>query len=83
MQALEDRADPARGLDDVADVLAGAARIVAGEEHGILQAFADQIVLERLLVLEVALLLAALHLVERRLGDEEMPGLDQLEAICR
>ena len=77
MQAFEDRADLARGLDDVVQIAAAAARAVAGDEDGVLEPFADQIILERLLVLEVALGLAALHLVERRLGDEQMPGFDQ------
>jgi hypothetical protein len=41
----------------------------------------DQVVLHRLLVLEVLAGLAARHLVERRLGDVEVPALDQLRHL--
>ena len=53
--------------------------VAAGElQHRLLEPGRDQIVLERALVLEVGLGRAALHLVERRLGDEEVAALDQL-----
>jgi hypothetical protein len=42
----------------------------------------DEVVLERALVLQVALALAALHLVERRLGDVEVAALDQLRHLA-
>ena len=77
VQALQDRADLARRLNDVTQIPAAAACAVASDEQRILEPLADEIVFERLLVLEVALLVPALHLVERRLGDEEMSGLDQ------
>ena len=55
MQALEDAADLARGVDDVAQIARRRGRLVARDEHGVRKALADQIVLERLLVLEVTL----------------------------
>ncbi len=58
----------------------GAGALVAGgeAEHRVLEPGGDQIVLERALVLEILLGLAARHLVERRLRDVEMAALDQL-----
>ena len=53
----------------------------AGDEHGLLEAGLDQIVLERALVLEVGLRLAARHLVERRLGDVDVALLHQLRHL--
>ena len=73
--------EPPRGLHDVAQVGAGARGAAAGDEHGILEPFADEIVVERRLILQVALLASALHLVERRLGDEEVAALDQLRHL--
>jgi hypothetical protein len=52
----------------------GAGAFLAGAEleHRLLDAAGNEIVLQRALVLEILLGLAARHLVERRLGDEEM-----------
>ena len=47
-------------------------------QHRLLESALDQVVLERALVLQVLLRLAARDLVERRLRDEEMAALDQL-----
>ena len=46
-------------------------------EDGVLDAGGDEVILERALVLEVELGRAALQLVERRLGDEDVAALDQ------
>src|SRR5262249_6556175 len=59
VQAFEDRADPACGLDDVAQVSAASARIVAGHQDRVFESFADEIILKCALILEVALGLAA------------------------
>ncbi len=77
VQAVEDAADGARLLDQGAQVVAGALLAAGEPEHAILEPGIDQIVLERALVLEVLLGLAARHLVERRLRDEEMAAVDQ------
>src|SRR5258708_6490134 len=47
-------------------------------QHRIFQAAGDEIVLERPLVLEILLRLAARHLVKRRLRDEKMAAVDDL-----
>ena len=78
MQPVEDVADGAGFLDQPAQILAGAVLPGIELEHGILDAGADQEVLERALVLEVLLGLAARDLVERRLRDEEMAAIDDL-----
>ena len=54
----------------------GAHLAVAERQQRALEPGVDQIILERPLVLEILLRLAALHLEQRRLGDEEMPVLD-------
>ena len=58
----------------------GAGALLAGREleHGVLEAGGDQIVLQRALVLEILLGLAARDFVERRLRDVEMAAVDQL-----
>ena len=82
MQAVEDLADLPRLVDDGAKI--GAGELLAGGErqHRLLEAALDQIILERPLVLQVLLGLAALDLVERRLGDEEVAALDQLRHLA-
>ena len=62
----------------------GAGALLAGREpqHGILEPGVDQIILQRALVLEVLLGLAARHLVERRLRDEEMAAVDDLAHLA-
>src|SRR6478672_13850663 len=77
MQALEDATDPARGVHDVAQITSAVGGLVASEKHGVCKTLGDEIVFERLLVLEVALGLPALHPVERRLSDKEVTLLDQ------
>ena len=80
VEAVEDMDDGPRLLDDLGKVGAGA--VVAGGEmeDGVLDAGGDEVILERALVLEVELGGAALQLVERRLGDEDVPALDQRRA---
>src|SRR4029077_18384686 len=77
VEALENAGELARGLNDVAQVGAGARGAAAGNEHRILQPFADEIVFERRLILQVALLASALPFVNRRAGKEEGSGLRQ------
>ncbi len=82
MDAREHVADDARLLDHIVQVDSGA--LIAGVqlEHRVLQAGADQIVLERAFVLEVLLGLAAVDFVERRLGDVEVAAVDQLRHLA-
>ena len=54
---------------------------VARGEHRVLEPGRQQIVLERPLVLEILLGLAALDLIERRLGDIEIAALDDLRHL--
>ena len=68
----QQRAAGSRLVDQRAQALAVDDVAAAGDELGILQALVDQEGLERRVVLEVALLLATLDPVERRLGDVEM-----------
>ena len=51
-------------------------------EHEPLEPGADQIFVERGIVLEVGFAAPARDLVERRLGDEEVPGLDQVRHLA-
>ena len=78
MQPGEHVADHAGFLDQAAQVGAGA--LLAGKQaqHGLLQPGLDQVVLERALVLEVLLGLAARHFVQRRLRDVDVAALDQV-----
>ena len=71
-------ADDARLLDQIVQVDAGALLAGGEPEHRILQAGGDQVILERALVLEILLGLAAGDFVERRLRDVEMAAVDQL-----
>ena len=74
-------ADDARLLDQIVQVDAGAL-LAGGElEHRFLQAGADQVVLQRALVLEILLGLAAGDFVERRLRDVEVAAVDQLRHL--
>ena len=69
-------------LDDVAQIARRRApRRCPSTQDGVLEAGVDQVVLERALVLEVGLRLAARDLVERRLGDVEVALLDQLRHL--
>ena len=81
VQAVEQLADRARLLDELAQIGAGALLAGRKPQHRVLEAGGDQIVLERALVLQIVLGLAARHLVERRLGDVEMAALDQLRHL--
>ena len=82
MQIAEHVADGARLVDQAAQVGAGALVAGIGLEHRLVEAADDQIVLHRAVVLEVLLGLAARHLVERRLGDEEMAAVDDLAHLA-
>src|SRR5262249_56313902 len=73
MQPVEHVADDARLLDQLPQILAGAMLARIQPKHRLFEAAGDEIVLERPLVLEILLRLAARDLVERRLGDESMP----------
>ncbi|GJE72869.1 hypothetical protein CHKEEEPN_4430 [Methylorubrum podarium] len=77
----QDAAEGARLLDQRLEL--GAAELGAGGEpqHGTLDALVDQVVLQRPLVLEVEGAPAALGFVERRLGDVEVPALDDLRHL--
>ena len=81
MQAEQDVADDARLLDQRLQVVAGAFLAAREPQHRVLQAGRDQVVLERDLVLEILLGLAARHFVERRLRDVEMAALDDLRHL--
>ena len=76
MQARKQAAHGARLLDQGAQVRARAHFAVRELKRRALEPGLDQIVLERPLVLEILLRLAALHLEEGRLRNEEMPVLD-------
>src|SRR5262249_60955171 len=77
VQSLQDIADGARLLDQVAQV-AARALIAGGEAQSRrLDARLDEIILERAFVLEVLLGLAARDLVERRVRNEEMAAVGQ------
>ena len=69
-------------LTIVGEIGAGALLVAGEAEHRVLEALADQVVLERALVLQIQLGRAALHLVERRLGDEDVAALDQLRHLA-
>src|SRR5438093_13051193 len=76
VQAAQHVADDWRILDQRAQVLARPVLARIEPQHGLLEAGVDQIILERALVLEVLLGFSARHLVERRLGDEEVAAID-------
>jgi hypothetical protein len=78
VQAMEDIADGARLLDQRTQVIARALLAGCQPEHGILEPRIEQVVLQRALVLEVLLRLAAQDLVERGLGDEDMTAVDDV-----
>ena len=75
----DDGAGLADGLDEVG---AGPGLAVGDVEHRVVEAGGDQVILQRPLVLEVELGRAALDLVERRLGDEDVAALDQLRHLA-
>src|SRR5215510_8434762 len=77
MQAQEQDPDRARLLDQAEQV--GTTAVLAGGEpqHSVLEAGLNQVILECALVLEILLGLAARHLVERRLRDEQMAAIDE------
>ena len=76
VQAVELPAQGARLLDQRAQVGAGARFAVGERQRRAVEPRLDQIILERPLVLEILLRLAALDLEQRRLRDEEMSRLD-------
>ena len=77
MQAAEQMADDTRLLDERPQVGPGALFARRQPQHGPLEPVADEVVFAGPLVLEVLLGGAALHLVERRLGDEDVAAVDQ------
>ena len=78
----QQRAAGAGQVDELAQPIAFDRRTVADDETRLLQALVDQERLQRRVVLEVALLLAALDPVERRLGDVEMTLLDDVGEVA-
>src|SRR5678815_1646884 len=52
--------------------------VAAGLEPGVLERDLHQVAVELVAVLQVLLVLAELHLVERRLGDVDVAALDEL-----
>jgi hypothetical protein len=81
VQPVEHGANGACVLDQPAQVLAGTVLPGIEFEHSLFETGCDQIVLERALVLDVLLGLAARHLVERRLRDEEVTAVDDLRHL--
>src|SRR5262249_8199481 len=65
-------------LPRLAQILPGEMPAGSQPKDRLFEAGGDEIVLERPLVLEILLRLAARDLVERRLGDEEMPAIDDV-----
>ena len=82
MQAAQHAADVARIVDQRAQVRAGAGLAGVQLQHRVFEAGVDQIILERVLVLEILLGTSARHLVERRLRDEEMAAVDDLAHLA-
>ena len=80
-QATQDRADRSGAFDDLAQVFAGTLRAVVQGQHHILKARRDEIIFQRALVLQIGFRRAAPHFVERRLGDVEVPALDDLRHL--
>ena len=82
VQAGQQASHGARLLDQSPQIRAGA-HLAAGElQRRALEAGLDQVVVERPLVLQVLLGLAALDLEQRRLGDEEIAVLDHLPHLA-
>ena len=81
MQAIEQPAHDDRVLDDAAEIAAGADLARRQMEGRFLEPGADEEPFVVSLVFQILRALAALHLVERRLGDEEMASLDQLRHL--
>ena len=72
-----------RLLDDRAQIGARRARRHRGQtQHRAVEAVADQIIVQRALVLEILLGRAALDLIERRLRDIEMAAFDQFAHLA-
>ena len=78
VQAAQQIADGARVLDQLAQIVAGAHFAGRQPQRRVFEAGVDQIILQRALVLEILLGLAARDFVERRLGDVEMAAVDDL-----
>src|SRR6185437_3827325 len=78
VQVAQHGADQAGILDQRKQVAPGAVGAGSRLEHAFIDASSDQIVVERALVLEVLLGLAARNLVERRLRDIEMAVIDDV-----
>src|SRR4029453_488040 len=83
--ALQDVEDLLQARDTLHQLLerrAGHRGAVQAAQHHVPGPALDEIVLEARLVLQVLLRAAALHAIERRLGDEEVPALDQLLEVA-
>src|SRR5215217_3578099 len=78
VQRIERRAHVDRLVDNRTQVGAGSFLAVPQTQHRVFQSRIDEIILERLGVLQILLGGAALDLIERRLGDIEMAALDDL-----
>ena len=77
VQLRQDGADQARLVDGSAQIAASALLARAEPQHRPVEAVFGQVVLARPLVLEILLGLAALDLIERRLGDIDVAALNQ------
>src|SRR5262249_40944398 len=78
VQTAEQIANDARLLDQRPEILAGAVLAGVQPQHRVLQAAANEIILERALVLEILLRFSARDLVERRLRNEEVTAIYEL-----
>src|SRR5262249_19237571 len=78
MQPVEHVADRARRTDQLSQTPPGAMLARKQPKHRLFEAVGDEMVLERPLVLEILLRLAARDLVQWRLGDEEMAAIDEV-----
>ena len=81
VQPVKDVADLARLLDQLTQIGASALLAACQAQDRILQPGVDQVILERALILEILLGLAARDLVERRLRDEQIAALDQFRHL--
>ena len=75
------RADRPRLINHPSQILARKLRAFGEAEDDAFEALRDQIILKRLLVLEIDLRLAAANLIEWWLRDIEIPALDQFRHL--
>ena len=78
MQRIQGAPHLERLLNDGAQIAAGAFAAVGQGQRGAIKARINEIILERLAILQILLGGAALHLIKRRLGDIEIAAVDHL-----